>query len=642
MTTNRPREHPALSDANSRVRTRGVVVGLILSASLCFFSAHSNIVYGHYTGFTDHFTTIGVIFVLLFLPFLAVLARRLNLQFLNAADFVVIYAMMMVATVLPTMGFGAYVLPLTAGLAYYANLENRWQELILDRLPDWLFPSGEHAVTALFEGVRPDQPIPWSAWTVPLAAWGMFMLAFFFVSLSILVFVRRQWVEHERLTFPLAAVPLELAAGCDGRSSLLRSPVLWAGAGLSFLIPFVDTARVAFDWMDTIPSLSIPSQVLVFNAGSASFRIMFGVDLLMVGLSFLVSLEVLLSVWFFYLLTSFEGVFLKWFLPAAGGVPHAAGGLYLGSQQTGALFAIVAASLFAGRRSLIASIRESAKNPNEEVMSIRAAFVLGLLGFAFMVGFMWLAGLGLGWAILFVILGLGLMLGTARVLAQTGMGRIRAPHAAGPLMATTFGTEAIGTGAMPALGTGFCWAGDIQLFLMGTCLHALKVVGDYLRNKRGLLLAMTLALIVSTGVTFVTYIGIGSRVGLVNGYGWYFVNSPKYHWNWVASVIENPVSASWTSMGFFGAGTVAAWVLVALSFRIPGWPLHPVGLAICQINTVWYDWFSIFLAWIIKACLLRYGGGTAYRKARPFFIGLILGSCMGIGLKAVWLSLMKG
>ena len=39
------------------------------------------------------------------------------------------------------------------------------------------------------------------------------------------------------------------------------------------------------------------------------------------------------------------------------------------------------------------------------------------------------------------------------------------------------------------------------------------------------------------------------------------------------------------------------------------------------------DWFgfSVFLAWGIKAIILRVGGADLYRKARPFFVGMIPG-----------------
>ena len=78
-----------------------------------------------------------------------------------------------------------------------------------------------------------------------------------------------------------------------------------------------------------------------------------------------------------------------------------------------------------------------------------------------------------------------------------------------------------------------------------------------------------------------------------------------------------------------GAGLAA---LVALAnYRFAGWPLHPVGLAVALTNTVSIDWFGMFLAWLIKMIVLRYGGVHVYRKTLPVFIGLILGTCVGIG-----------
>ena len=43
---------------------------------------------------------------------------------------------------------------------------------------------------------------------------------------------------------------------------------------------------------------------------------------------------------------------------------------------------------------------------------------------------------------------------------------------------------------------------------------------------------------------------------------------------------------------------------------------------------LFYQWFNIFIAWVIKVVVLRYGGAAAYRRSQPFFLGLITGHCI--------------
>ena len=44
---------------------------------------------------------------------------------------------------------------------------------------------------------------------------------------------------------------------------------------------------------------------------------------------------------------------------------------------------------------------------------------------------------------------------------------------------------------------------------------------------------------------------------------------------------------------------------------------------------------AIFLAWSAKTVILRFGGLDLYRRAAPFFIGLILGQWIGVGISFV-------
>jgi len=42
--------------------------------------------------------------------------------------------------------------------------------------------------------------------------------------------------------------------------------------------------------------------------------------------------------------------------------------------------------------------------------------------------------------------------------------------------------------------------------------------------------------------------------------------------------------------------------------------------------------FSVFLAWLTKTLVLKYGGLDLYVKTRPFFLGLILGQFISAGV----------
>jgi hypothetical protein len=47
-------------------------------------------------------------------------------------------------------------------------------------------------------------------------------------------------------------------------------------------------------------------------------------------------------------------------------------------------------------------------------------------------------------------------------------------------------------------------------------------------------------------------------------------------------------------------------------------------------------WFSIFVGWIAKVLIVRFGGARLFQDARPFFVGIIFGESLAAG---VWLIL---
>ena len=73
------------------------------------------------------------------------------------------------------------------------------------------------------------------AWLPIVVAWISFLTAMIFVTSGLSAILRRQWVEHERLTYPITQLPLSLL---DPKTQLFKSYPFWFG--------FVVTASITF------------------------------------------------------------------------------------------------------------------------------------------------------------------------------------------------------------------------------------------------------------------------------------------------------------------------------------------------------------------------------------------------------------
>src|SRR5207248_7945593 len=76
---------------------------------------------------------------------------------------------------------------------------------------------------------------------------------------------------------------------------------------------------------------------------------------------------------------------------------------------------------------------------------------------------------------------------------------------------------------------------------------------------------------------------------------------------------------------WLGIGALVTALLAFMRVQFHWWPLHPLGYAMSCSWTVIVFWFPMFVAWLLKSVVIRYGGMRLFARVRPFFLGLIFG-----------------
>src|SRR5439155_21054677 len=220
--------------------------------------------------------------------------------------------------------------------------------------------------------------------------------------LCLCALVQRQWIDRERLTFPLVQLPLALARQEGfGRESgatnpLFRQPLLWAGFAVPMLLHAMQGTH---EYYPSSPTFQFRHITITESIQTYPWHAIGSLDVTfypcIVGISYLLTLETSLSVWFFYLLRKLEPV-----LGASAGwteytSPNGFVFPFADHQATGAWAAIVASTLWVGRRELLAVLRRAltGARTQEAVLAPRTALVGMVVGIAVMVA--WLAGAGL-------------------------------------------------------------------------------------------------------------------------------------------------------------------------------------------------------------------------------------------------------
>ena len=565
---------------------------------------------------------------------------------LRPAELVVIFGMALVSAGTPLFLVG-FMLALMGSPYYCASAENRWAELLHPYLPHWAFPRDDAgAMRGFFEGLRPGQGVPWDAWAGPLAWWLLLVGTFYFVCLCMVVILRRQWVERERLVYPLLAVPQALIEDADdGRlvPKLLRNKLFWWG----FAIPMGIIAWNAISYFERgFPVIPLQGTWLSFGRGFPGLNIV--VLFTILGLAYFANSEVVFSVWFFYLLGVIqEGVYNRIGFSIGSSTVFCWSQAATGWQSFGAFAVMVLGALWMARRHLrdvvATALGRRRLDDSHEMLSYRVA-VLGFLGgSALLVGWLCRSGMHVGVAVGFLATAYVIYLGLARIVAQTGVAYVTPPLVAQPFLFFSCGSAAFTPRDLTALSCAYGWHGDVQTTFMVGATQEAKLADEFRVKGRSLLPALAISAVAGLILSTVFILAMAYGKGAANFGSWTFRPADGMGsrcFGMAVRQITEPSGPDAGRLGCFGAGAVAMAALMFLKYRFAWWPLHPVGLAVASVWTIRRSAFSLFLAWAAKTVILRWGGVRLYRRVAPFFLGLILGCCTGIALSqivdAIW------
>ena len=577
-------------------------------------------------------STVGALFLLLVLaglinPLLKLATPRAGL---NRGELLLIYIMMVMASPLPILFAGRFIGTILTPF-YYATPENDWRNLIQPYIADWLQPHDARLMQPFYEGLEQGQSVPWGTWLPLFLSWAPFIWAMFLAMICMMVILRKQWNEHERLTYPLVQVPMAVTeenANGERIAPFFKNPVMWIGFALPAIWGTLHGVHNYFPEMVPVATDVDPIHfILPIFDGVSELQFKFRFNIL--GFFYFLKTEIAFSLWFFNLFanalrTSFGTLGITSSEMLGGG--HAIVNPILVHQSMGGMLVLFLFGLFAARKHLAAVCRkaflgDADVDDSGEMLSYRTAVFLLLGSGLVMVLWLSLAGLPVWVGFAFLFTAAALFVGFTRLIAEGGLSDGSVPVGPAAIVISAVGSSAIGAHGLVVLATTYFWTG-VRSFAMTSAANSLKLGEGFGGSKRPLFWVILLAMAIGLASSMWVVMELSYSYGALNlkipggQHGFY---------NYAAALIRSPSEphiAGWINTGI-GGGIML--LLMLARWHYLWWPLHPLGYPIGPTVIMDHLWFNMFLAWLIKVVVLRYGGVALYRKTRPFFMGMIAG-----------------
>ena len=281
-----------------QISKRAVLIGALLIIANSYWIAYVEMIW-HTAHLTTVAMSVNVMFAILMTTWLNLgLRATFPSAALSRQDLLVVYAMLAVGSAFS----GHDCMPRLMGLMPYAyrfaTPENDWEALLFRHLPDWLVISEPKTVNDFYEGevnFFTDGYV--QQWVVPILAWSIVIFLLMVIFLCLTAIIRKQWVEHEKLAYPIVQIPLEITARSG---AIFRNRLLWIGFAIAAGINLLNGLQYFYPTLPTIPikkyNLNIYFTHKPWNAlGSTPLRF----HPYLIGFAFILPLDLSLSCAFF-------------------------------------------------------------------------------------------------------------------------------------------------------------------------------------------------------------------------------------------------------------------------------------------------------------------------------------------------------
>lgn len=650
---------------NRAFTPKSIIFGLMGLLIISVFPAYSVTVLKLYGAIGGYLPVVPLfLIVLLSLLWNGLAGRFCRRLALNSKELAVVFGLMLMVSWIPEM---QQTLVRNLVLPRYEELTTNatWQEAqVTTRLPDRLFPNaedgepiGENTHFGMIQGGMSTDEVPYRAWIGPLLNWMPFLVVLPLGLLALTFVIHRQWTIHEQLRYPLASVADLLIRQDDGKpgGAIFRNRLFWFGFTFVFGFHFL---RYLYEWFpSSLPEVPGSYSIVwyaLFPSAKLSNSLLFNmhwipVSFAVIGIAYFVSTDVSLSLGLtaplgtlfalqYYLISGdpVSSVDLEIF--RAGG--FVAFGIILAYTGRSYYFPILLKAVWPRRRG-------TAPDPG----GVWAARVF-LVSYVALVLIVTGMGVDLFMAWLIVTFMLLIFLVVTRLVCETGLSGISAGWSLPAVMSGLLGPAALGAAPlmfMTFLGSTIVRSVSTQL-AMPYMATGLKLIDDNKIDLRRFAVAAKIAIALVLVAGFVAVITIAYTSGEGN-----LLNTERTVWTQsvreVLSMMDfgqyeaseaahgfsklSLIKPDGKTLGLVLGGLVAVIACYLMRFRFTKWPLHPLFFVVLGTGIATFTWMCFLLGCLFKTLVIKLGGGSAYRKVKPLFVGFIVGEFMCFALMFV-------